>query len=252
MSNKLRYTIILGSICALSAIGVATIYMLTRERIQEQQEKVRNDALPIVLPQATSFGRVAVKCLEHNVWIRISAEARAEGRLKCTAGGETLNLEELPEKAEVVYAGYTGEEIGGAPVGYACIGKAQGYSSRLRVMIGVITDLSKVTGIKVIFQQETPGLGSRIEEVASKETLWDKIRGKQTVAPDQAMLWFQQQFTDKTVEKIGLKSKRTGEIDGITGATITSQAVVDAVKDAVQKIREALSFGNSQGTPAKG
>ena len=242
MSSKLRFTIVLSSICAISGIGVAGIYMLTRDRIHEQQEKVKEEALPVVLPEASGFVEAAVKCPEHGKWIGLTPENRSRGEVKCPWGGETLNLEDLPEDADIIYAGYAGTDVEAQPVGYACIGEAQGYSSRLKVMVGVSVDFSRITGIKIVFQKETPGLGARIEELATKETLWDKLQGKgPRLAPEQARPWFQQQFTDLAVERIKLKKTEEEEgIDGITGATITSQAVVDAVKEAVKKISEAL------------
>jgi len=197
VSDKLRYAIVLGTICAISGIGVAGIYMLTKDRIHEQQEKVKQEALPIVLPQASSFVEAAVKCPEHKKWISLTSEDRSKGAVKCPWGDETLKLEALPEDVDVVYTGYYEADAPGEPVGYACVGEAQGYSSRLKVMVGVAADLSRIRGINVVFQKETPGLGARIEELETRQTLWEKLQGKEPeLTPEQARPWFQQQFAD--------------------------------------------------------
>ena len=68
-----------------------------------------------------------------------------------------------------------------------------------------------ITGIKVASQQETPGLGTRIEELR---------RGEKEP-------WFQSQFRGKGAEA-AIKLVRGGGPDGIeaiTGATISSRAV---------------------------
>ena len=64
-------------------------------------------------------------------------------------------------------------------------------------MVGVDTG-GTVTGIKIIFQQETPGLGAKVEEVASTTTLWTAIAnafsggGEKT---EDLPPWFQEQTT---------------------------------------------------------
>jgi electron transport complex protein RnfG len=92
----------------------------------------------------------------------------------------------------------------GKEIGYVKIGQSPGYSSNIRMMIGV-TD-GKITGLRVLSQSETPGLGTRVQEP-----------------------WFQEQFKGLAKEEIELK-KNGGKIDAITGATISSKAVVEGVK----------------------
>jgi hypothetical protein len=72
---------------------------------------------------------------------------------------------------------YKGQGKDGSTVGYAALGKAQGYSSTLKVMVGLSSDMDKVLGIKVLYQAETPGLGTRIIEVPTTKTLWTMFFG---------------------------------------------------------------------------
>lgn len=92
-------------------------------------------------------------------------------------------------------------------VGNAFISKRYGYSSEIKLLVGVSNE-GMIKGVRVIFQEETPGLGSRIAE------------------PE-----FYMQFSGKQKEDINLK-KYGGEIDAVTSATISSGAFVEAVRNA--------------------
>lgn len=106
----------------------------------------------------------------------------------------------------------------GEHVAYAFTVESEGYSSNILVLVGV--DLNgDVTGAKVLSQQETPGLGARIEEVRVGE---DKS-------------WFMAQFEGKQGFRLRL-SKYGGSVDAITGATISSTAVSESIFDGVSEI----------------
>lgn len=132
---------------------------------------------------------------------------------------------------------YVAEDSKGAVIGYAIEGTAPGYGGDIEVMVGVGADLN-VTGIKVLSQKETPGLGDKLEEVRSGRTWGTVITG---TSPDEdgLMPWFQSQFKGAKVP-VGLK-RDGGAIEAITGATISSQATVNAVNKAVGQLRAALS-----------
>jgi len=124
----------------------------------------------------------------------------------------------------------------GEAAGYVAKGSSYGYSSNLVVMVGVGTDFS-IKGIKVLSQKETPGLGDKVEEVLSKKTWGTVITG---TSPDEKGLrpWFQVQFDGKSTP---VKVKKDGgQIEAITGATISSRAVCNAVNQAVEGIRKAV------------
>ncbi len=101
-------------------------------------------------------------------------------------------------------------EIGfrdGKKIGEVYSVKTRGYSGEIKLKIGI--DLQgKITGVKILESRETPGLGA-------------KIKGKK----------FLKQFIGKTGNNLYLKKKNpSGEIDSITGATISSSAVVNALR----------------------
>jgi electron transport complex protein RnfG len=86
-----------------------------------------------------------------------------------------------------------------------------GYSGNIFIMMGVLPDAT-LGGIEILSHAETPGLGSAITEEEWKGTL----RGK-------------------SLENADLRVKKDGgEIDQITGATISPRAVVGAVKKGLE------------------
>ena len=93
---------------------------------------------------------------------------------------------------------------GGEFMGVAIEGSGKGYGGPVGVMVGIGAD-GKLTGIGITSHSETPGLGARATEPAFCEQF-------------AGMEW--------------ASAKTVGDIDAISGATITSGAVVDAVNQA--------------------
>jgi len=132
-------------------------------------------------------------------------------------------------------------------LGYALEGSEIGYSSTIRVTVGVDPSAEIIRGIKITFQQETPGLGANCEAVEPEGTLWDALVGKlkQTAQLEPR---FQAGFHEKRADSfrmVGNKYQvKVGdeyqEIDGMTGATITKNAVISAVLDAVEEFKERV------------
>jgi len=95
----------------------------------------------------------------------------------------------------------------------------QGYGGPVPVTAGIDLE-GKIIAIKVASSseglKETPGLGLKATE------------------PD-----FRNQFAGKTVDQLKLK-KDGGPIEAITGATITSRAVTDGLREALEKYRDLL------------
>lgn len=103
---------------------------------------------------------------------------------------------------EVVEIGYAeGRKIGEV---YTVI--TRGYSGPIKIKVGINNE-GKIAGIKILEEKETPGLGAKIKEKG-----------------------FLSQFIGKIPSSLSLKPE--GEIEGITGATISSKAVVEGIKSA--------------------
>ena len=121
--------------------------------------------------------------------------------------------------------GYVTRVSAGGPACLAAEGHSdRGYGGPIDLMIGFDAS-GKVCGYRVLRQTETPGLGTKVDAPA--------FRGQIVGRPAGDTCW--------TVRKDG------GEIDAITGATISSRAVLEAVRDAIRR-REALAAA-AGGTP---
>jgi len=103
----------------------------------------------------------------------------------------------------------------GAGVGYAFLAVGKGYGGDIKILIG-LEDETTIKGITIISQSETPGLGSRIAESS-----------------------FASKFAGLNIGDVALKQDG-GQIDAITGATISSGAVVDAVRTTVMEKVKSL------------
>ena len=105
----------------------------------------------------------------------------------------------------------------GAEIGFAFLAVGKGYGGLIDILIG-LEDETTLKGVTIVSHLESPGLGARITETA-----------------------FTDQFTGINIADIALRQKG-GEIDAITGATISSRAVVEAIKaTAVEKIESLES-----------
>lgn len=115
-----------------------------------------------------------------------------------------------------VNTGFKGDKI----AGYAIKVAPKGYSGPIEIMVGLSID-GKVTGIKILSHTETPGLGAN--------------------APNPE---FSGQFTDKpTKDKlvvVKIAPSKENQVQAITGATITSNAVTLGVNDAIDFYNSSL------------
>lgn len=112
----------------------------------------------------------------------------------------------------------------GELAGWVAKAGGQGYADRIEALVGLSPDGGTITGLFVLEQKETPGLGNKI-------TLPDwraQFAGKTTGAP-------------LRVVKGG--GAGPGEIDAVTGATISSRSVTDIVNRAVADLRPPLAAG---------
>ena len=108
------------------------------------------------------------------------------------------------------YEFYVGKKDGKI-VGRAVKAKTEaGYSGTIETMVGIAPD-GKITGIYILKHAETPGLGARIVEKS-----------------------FTDQFIGKSLAKSKISVKKDGgDIDQITGATISPRAVCLAVRQGL-------------------
>ncbi|RKY87164.1 hypothetical protein DRQ09_04890 [candidate division KSB1 bacterium] len=186
MRNIIKLSSILTLVTAIAALALAGVNTITKPLIEEQMRLAVHNALLEVLPEAS--GGVCV---------------------------------DVGEKKGELFEAYSSPDTTGL-AGFAFKAYGKGYSSTIETMVGL--DLNgNIKGIKILFQQETPGLGSKIEEIKY---------GK-------SKPWFQEQFKNKNAERVAV-DKDDGEIKSITGATISSRAVTNSIRNGFKKIKPRL------------
>ena len=130
----------------------------------------------------------------------------------CPYADEFRDLEFSDGNVKALYCAMKGEELQGWCVNVT----PSGYGGAIDMMVGVTKDY-KVSGVKVISNSETAGLGAK--------------------CTDQS---FREQFNGKSnnVKVIKNGTPKDDEIVAITGATITSKAVTSGVNDAVNAVKD--------------
>jgi len=87
----------------------------------------------------------------------------------------------------------------------------KGFGGTIKMLVG-ISPKGEITGIEILNHSETPGLGAKITEEK-----------------------FQEQFLKKSLKNFKWKvDKDGGDVKSITGATISSRAVTEAIKSALE------------------
>ena len=132
--------------------------------------------------------------------------AKAAQKAQFEAMGRVIPADKYPEDTVSLNGEHSyniamkGDEI----KGYIFTVSKNGYGGAVTVMTGIDLD-GKVIAIEVLdASNETPGLGQNV----TKSTFWEQFKGK--------------------TEGITVG----GDIDGVTGATISSRAVADCVNTA--------------------
>ncbi len=125
-----------------------------------------------------------------------------------------------PKRVERVYLGYDADH---RRIGFAVAVGEPGFADIVRVIFGYEPASKQLLGMKVIESKETPGLGDKIEKDSS----------------------FVAQFRGVLAPLVGVKPDRRKagdqhQVDMITGATISSRAVIRIINNALARLGPAL------------
>lgn len=182
---KLGMTLLL--VTAIAGASLSLVNNITKPEIEKRKIQATKDALTAALPAA------------------------AHGVIEPNTSATTIQY----------YIGYR-DTMKQELIGYAFLAKENGYSSEIETMVGVDTS-GAIVGLKILRQLETPGLGTKIEEVSHGATV----------------PFFQAQFIDKKVNQLAV-DKDGGKIVSITGATISSRAVTNSIKKGIQQLDQEI------------
>jgi electron transport complex protein RnfG len=169
---------------------------------------LQNKAYPVIFLVIIVFVAVSLLMVISDFTMeKIIAERNAEIIAQLETIFSEIDDYEYKDEYYEVYSG-------GGVAGYAFIAKGKGYGGEIEILVGVDTEF-EIEKVIILSNTETPGLGTRIAED-----------------------FFTDQFTGLGINDIRL-SKDGGKIDAITGATISSTAVTDAVRRTLEsKIEE--------------
>lgn len=127
----------------------------------------------------------------------------------------------VKKPAKTAYYSVYETVVNGKREGWVVKSKGQGYADKIELLVGVDAGAEKITGLYILDQKETPGLGNKISE-----TKWrGQFAGKETRLPLRAT-------------KAGAKTPE--EINAVSGATISSTSVCAIVNTAMVDLRDKL------------
>jgi electron transport complex protein RnfG len=156
--------------------------------------------------------------VEASVFTVLKGAVRSEN-LVLAEGGPRAAAE--GEKAEL-YAGYRED---GSLVGYAIPAAARGYADVVQVLYGYDPAVKKIIGMTVLKSNETPGLGDKIAKDAAFQ---ENFRALDASEPARIE-------TVKNGKKV-----QPCQIDGISGATVSSKAVGKALRESATAVLPKL------------
>jgi len=122
------------------------------------------------------------------------------------------------EKVEIYRAVSEANEC----VGWSFEAAGSGFADKIKLVIALDKNFEKIAGFDVLLSNETPGFGDQIK--------YDYYRDQFKGAP----------AGELKLVTIGERSKIDSEIVAISGATISSEAVVEIVNNSVTKIKEQM------------
>lgn len=186
MKEIIKNAMILFAITLVASVLMAYVYSITKEPIANVQIVNRDKALASVLPDA-------------------SFEELTE-----------LDLTQY-DKIDTIFVAKNETET----VGYAFkLTTTEGYGGAIELVVAVDT-AGQITGLDIIKQTETPGLGAKVDLPKFK----DQFSGKNA--------------EELTVVKGG--AAKPNEVDAISSSTITSNAVTRAVNQAIAYYQTELA-----------
>lgn len=205
MKEVAKLSLALGAVCTVASALLAMTNTLTADRIAAARVAKKKAAFAQVLPEFDNDPLAA----------------------SCSFG-------------EVVF--YRGSRDG-VLVGVAGEGAAGGFGGPVKVLVGILPD-GTLTRVVVTGHTETPGLGTAVTDRKQQMTVNDLFRPAASdvgVPPNGFLDQFgpAPECACRNVAEAPFKLKAdAGTLDAISGATISSRAVADAVTRVVTAFNE--------------
>ena len=137
---------------------------------------------------------------------------------------EAVDYQEVRLAEDVLYQGLDKK---GRQIGWAFLAEGSGFQGKIKLMVGMDQDLNKLQNIEVLESIETPGLGGRITEDDFKR----QFQGLNMKKKIKLIKHARPEHVD-AVDRV--------RVQAITGATISSKAIVEIIEQRVATIRQML------------
>jgi len=215
-----RLAATLGVITSVAGFGLGLVYTATKDRIAAAEASETIQGLAVVLR------------------------------------GYEVDADAPQQVDDVEY--WVGRNREGA-LGYAFIAIGSGYSGEIRTLVGMNAQ-GEILGLTVLSQQETPGLGARVQEVASHVYLWDWLTAWAREEQPSGRPWFAEQFRGLKAEGIDIHKgvewqamsdqerqalRERNAVSALSGATITTRAITRSIEAAAAKVLSAVGKGDA-------
>jgi RnfABCDGE-type electron transport complex G subunit len=125
---------------------------------------------------------------------------------------------------------YGGKDKEGKLIGFAIHASGMGFQGKITFMMGTDSSLSRINSLAILEQKETPGLGAKITDHKSFLQYWEN--------KDSSSVLTLRKPAVRSPEELG-----PSEINTITGATITSEAILNTVNSSLGRVRQLIKEG---------
>uniref|UniRef100_UPI0006D17328 RnfABCDGE type electron transport complex subunit G n=1 Tax=Clostridium sp. NkU-1 TaxID=1095009 RepID=UPI0006D17328 len=196
----MKDALILFVITLISGFLLGGAYQITKEPIEKATEAANLAAYKKVFPEAADF----------------TSDEKMEAAVEaCNAELLSQNFGKVSVDAALLAVDGSGNALGHVITAHS----DDSYSGVVQISVGIKED-GTINGIEFLAISDTPGLGLKAKEPAFK----DQYAGKNKES--------------LTVTKSG--NAGDGEINAISGATITSSAVTNAVNAALYYVHQSI------------
>ena len=140
----------------------------------------------------------------------------------------TVSSQKLYEERD--FTVYEGQDQEGDIVGLAIHASGIGFQDKITLMLGTSTSLKRINRLAILDQKETPGLGAKIANNESFLKYWENRDSSGTISLRKPAVSAAEELLPS-------------EINTITGATISSEAVLSIVNSSLEHARRLIKEG---------
>lgn len=183
--------VVLTSVGLLSGGFLATVGLLTKQRIALNKQKEIEEAILAVVPGTESSQKL------------------------------------YEEKNLSIYGGKDEE---GHLLGFAIHASGVGFQDKITLMFGTNTSLTQISHLTILDQKETPGLGAKISNKESFLKYWENKDCSQPLKLRKPPVGSPEELSPS-------------EVNTITGATISSESVLNTVNLSLERLKRLKKEG---------